>query len=150
MSYRRPFRGRSSRRPFFERLRNNEISKGPHHDNPETKTLGDVLESEFSIPSNESNEFRLKQAKSSDTMDRRMGFEPFTGPGDQVGWLFTMQPTDILDPDSKRLVSGVDFYFIKSDGCRFKASNLLCFLFNLLERIMLPFLSSFNKIYRLP
>ncbi|VEL25577.1 unnamed protein product [Protopolystoma xenopodis] len=51
-------------------------------------------------------------------MDRRMGFEPFTGPGDQVGWLFTMQPTDILDPDSKRLASRVyqPYFFVAVKG----------------------------------
>ncbi|VDK32832.1 unnamed protein product [Taenia asiatica] len=70
----------------------------------------------------ESNQLRYSRAKANDVMDQRYGFEPFTGPGERVGWLVNMHPTDVLD-DSKNLVSAVDFYFIQSDDRRFKVSR---------------------------
>lgn len=70
----------------------------------------------------ESNENRYNRAKENDAMDRRYGFEPFIGPGDRFGWLINMHPSDILD-DSKNLVSAVDFYFLQSDGSKFKVSR---------------------------
>ncbi|CDS37731.1 dna polymerase epsilon catalytic subunit a [Echinococcus multilocularis] len=69
-----------------------------------------------------SNQLRYTRAKANDAMDRRYGFEPFIGPGERVGWLVNMHPTDVLD-DSKNLVSAVDFYFIQSDDRRFKVSR---------------------------
>uniref|UniRef100_A0A5K3FMW5 DNA polymerase epsilon catalytic subunit n=1 Tax=Mesocestoides corti TaxID=53468 RepID=A0A5K3FMW5_MESCO len=89
---------------------------------------GNYVESENDVPldiesaMSESNESRYSRAKSNDIMDRRYGFEPFNGPGERFGWLINMHPTDILD-DSKNLVSAVDFYFIQSDGLRFKVSR---------------------------
>ncbi|KAM7543304.1 hypothetical protein Aperf_G00000018284 [Anoplocephala perfoliata] len=70
----------------------------------------------------ESNLNRYNRAKANDVIDRRYGFEQFTGPGERFGWLINMHPTDVLD-DSKNLVSAVDFYFIQSDGARFKVSR---------------------------
>ncbi|CAH8624152.1 unnamed protein product [Heterobilharzia americana] len=70
----------------------------------------------------ESNEHRFLRAKANDLADRRYGFETFVGPGERLGWLVNMHPTDVLD-ESKRLVSAVDFYFIQSDGKRFKVTR---------------------------
>ena len=70
----------------------------------------------------ESNQNRYNRAKTNDIMDRRYGFESFVGPGERFGWLINMHPTDVLD-ESKNLVSAVDFYFVQSDGGRFKVSR---------------------------
>ncbi|TGZ66839.1 hypothetical protein CRM22_005120 [Opisthorchis felineus] len=72
--------------------------------------------------SSASNEARFLRAKVNEISDRRYGFEQFLGPGDRVGWLVNMHPTDMLD-DAKRLVSAVDFYFIQEDGSRFKVTR---------------------------
>ncbi|CAH8671442.1 unnamed protein product [Schistosoma rodhaini] len=71
---------------------------------------------------NESNEHRYLRAKANEITDRRYGFEAFVGPGERIGWLVNMHPTDLLD-DSKRLVSGIDLYFLQTDGNRFKVSR---------------------------
>ncbi|CAH8663835.1 unnamed protein product [Schistosoma haematobium] len=71
---------------------------------------------------NESNEHRYLRAKANDITDRRYGFETFVGPGERIGWLVNMHPTDLLD-ESKRLVSGIDLYFLQTDGNRFKVSR---------------------------
>lgn len=70
----------------------------------------------------ESNEKRYRQAKQNDMIDRRYGFEPFTGPGDRFGWLVNMHPSDMLD-ESKNLVSAIDLFFLQSDGSRFKVTR---------------------------
>ncbi|KAH8865564.1 DNA polymerase epsilon catalytic subunit A [Schistosoma japonicum] len=70
----------------------------------------------------ESNEHRYLRAKANDLADRRYGFETFVGPGERVGWLVNMHPTDLLD-ESKRLVSAVDLYFLQTDGNRFKVTR---------------------------
>ena len=82
----------------------------------------------------DSNQNRYNRAKANDVMDRRYGFEAFSGPGERFGWLINMHPTDVLD-ESKNLVSAVDFYFIQSDGGRFKVSRpfLPYFLVSLVE-----------------
>ncbi|CAH8602892.1 unnamed protein product [Dicrocoelium dendriticum] len=69
-----------------------------------------------------SNEARFLRAKTNDVMDRRYGFEPFLGPGERIGWLLNMHPTDTLD-DAKRLVSAVSLYFIQENGTRFKVTR---------------------------
>uniref|UniRef100_A0A0X3P616 DNA-directed DNA polymerase n=2 Tax=Schistocephalus solidus TaxID=70667 RepID=A0A0X3P616_SCHSO len=70
----------------------------------------------------ESNENRFRRAKANEIIDCKYGFENFSGPGERLGWLINTHPTDILD-ESKNLVSAVDFYFLQSDGSRFKVSR---------------------------
>lgn len=106
---------------MLRRKYRNLLRRGSHRRENYTSSENDApldIESAMS----ESNQLRYSRAKANDIMDQRYGFEPFTGPGERVGWLVNMHPTDVLD-DSKNLVSAVDFYFIQSDDRRFKVSR---------------------------
>ncbi|VDL61470.1 unnamed protein product [Hymenolepis diminuta] len=107
----------SRSRGGFSKFGNRKSDKRPNYIQSENEAPLDV-ESAMS----ESNQNRYNRAKANDVMDRRYGFEQFTGPGERFGWLINMHPTDILD-ENKNLVSAVDFYFIQSDGRRFKVSR---------------------------
>ncbi|CAL8098256.1 unnamed protein product [Calicophoron daubneyi] len=107
----------------FNRKENTLRNVGPNDIDFESAGEDDMdkpLDAESALSA--SNEARFLRAKTNDISDRRYGFEPFLGPGDSVGWLLNMHPTDMLD-ESKRLVSAVDFYFIREDGSRFKVTR---------------------------
>ncbi|KAK8403806.1 hypothetical protein O3P69_000115 [Scylla paramamosain] len=67
------------------------------------------------------SERRLQQSLENDATDEKFGFVRYTKPQEMVGWLLNMHPTEILN-EEKRLISAVDYYFIKEDGSRFKVS----------------------------
>ncbi|KAG8226587.1 hypothetical protein J437_LFUL007279 [Ladona fulva] len=69
----------------------------------------------------ETSELRLRQSLENDVIDSKYGFERVKDHAEHVGYLINMHTTEILDED-KRLISAVDYYFIKEDGSRFKAS----------------------------
>ncbi|TPP56453.1 DNA polymerase epsilon catalytic subunit [Fasciola gigantica] len=124
MSTFRRGKGRGSKFPTYNRQWKTHtvdpLANNQNQDAQDTGDLGGVFDPES--VSSASNEMRFTRAKANDISDRRYGFEPFVGPGERIGWLLNMHPTDVLD-ESKRLVSAVDFYFIREDGSRFKVTR---------------------------
>ncbi|KAJ1362895.1 DNA polymerase epsilon catalytic subunit [Parelaphostrongylus tenuis] len=87
---------------------------------------GDDVEDEqilLQAVENDSNyEDRAKKIKSNDLIDLKFGFERYTGPTEKNAWLFNFQPSEIIDEQSKVILSAVDFYFIQENTERFKIS----------------------------
>ncbi|XP_073973254.1 DNA polymerase epsilon catalytic subunit 1 isoform X2 [Rhodnius prolixus] len=71
--------------------------------------------------SEDSTDFRLRQANLSDNIDAKYGFCRISDHQERIGFLINIHSIEILDED-KRLISAVDYYFIQEDGNRFKVS----------------------------
>ncbi|XP_046401826.1 DNA polymerase epsilon catalytic subunit 1 [Ischnura elegans] len=69
----------------------------------------------------DTSELRLRQSLENDVIDSKYGFDRVKDRAEHIGYLINMHTTEILDED-KRLISAVDYYFIREDGSRFKAS----------------------------
>ncbi|XP_043487163.1 DNA polymerase epsilon catalytic subunit 1 isoform X1 [Polistes fuscatus] len=71
--------------------------------------------------SEESSVGRLNQINENIRVDALYGFHSVTDMKERVGFLINMHITEIRE-DDKRLLSGIDFYFIEEDCTRFKIS----------------------------
>ncbi|XP_035733285.1 DNA polymerase epsilon catalytic subunit 1-like isoform X2 [Vespa mandarinia] len=71
--------------------------------------------------SEESSVGRLNQINENIRVDILYGFHTFTDIKERVGFLINMHTTEIRE-DDKRLLSGVDYYFLEEDCTRFKIS----------------------------
>ncbi|PAA63472.1 hypothetical protein BOX15_Mlig016561g2 [Macrostomum lignano] len=69
----------------------------------------------------EGAERRIRRVRANETIDEIYGFVGLKEPGEHTGWLVNMHPSDVID-EEKRLVSAVDYYFLRDDGSRFKVS----------------------------
>uniref|UniRef100_A0A0K0CTA2 DNA polymerase epsilon catalytic subunit n=1 Tax=Angiostrongylus cantonensis TaxID=6313 RepID=A0A0K0CTA2_ANGCA len=67
-------------------------------------------------------EDRVQRIKSNDLIDLKFGFERYTGAAERSSWLINFQPSEVIDEQSKAILSSVDFYFIEDGGKRFKVS----------------------------
>ncbi|VDM60133.1 unnamed protein product [Angiostrongylus costaricensis] len=65
---------------------------------------------------------RVQRIKSNDLIDLKFGFERYTGAAERSSWLINFQPSEVIDEQSKAILSSVDFYFIEDGGKRFKVS----------------------------
>ncbi|XP_011882583.1 PREDICTED: DNA polymerase epsilon catalytic subunit A [Vollenhovia emeryi] len=64
---------------------------------------------------------RLLEIKEDIRIDGVYGFRRVTDARERIGFLLNMHATEIVE-DDKRLLSGVDYYFIEEDATRFKVS----------------------------
>ncbi|XP_028047433.2 DNA polymerase epsilon catalytic subunit 1 [Monomorium pharaonis] len=64
---------------------------------------------------------RLLEIKEDIRIDSVYGFRRVTDSKERIGFLLNMHATEIVE-DDKRLLSGVDYYFIEEDATRFKVS----------------------------
>ncbi|XP_024876270.1 DNA polymerase epsilon catalytic subunit A [Temnothorax curvispinosus] len=64
---------------------------------------------------------RLLEIKEDIRIDGVYGFRRVTDSKERIGFLLNMHATEIVE-DDKRLLSGVDYYFIEEDATRFKVS----------------------------
>ncbi|XP_011332677.2 DNA polymerase epsilon catalytic subunit A isoform X4 [Ooceraea biroi] len=64
---------------------------------------------------------RLLEIKEDIRIDGVYGFRRVTDSKERVGFLLNMHATEIVE-DDKRMLSGVDYYFIEEDATRFKIS----------------------------
>ncbi|XP_029670196.1 DNA polymerase epsilon catalytic subunit A isoform X1 [Formica exsecta] len=64
---------------------------------------------------------RLLEIKEDIKIDTAYGFRRVTDSKERIGFLLNMHTTEIVE-DDKRLLSGVDYYFIEEDATRFKVS----------------------------
>ena len=62
---------------------------------------------------------RLQTLQKENDLDEIYGYSEPTEPGKYTGWLVNMHAGDTLNED-KKLVSCMDYYFLKQDGNRFK------------------------------
>ncbi|KAL1460884.1 hypothetical protein WDU94_012822 [Cyamophila willieti] len=69
--------------------------------------------------SEDAADVRIAQSIDNDNIDVKYGFNRVKDHGEYTGLLINMNSTEILD-EEKRLVSAVDYYFIKMDASRFK------------------------------
>ncbi|KAF7989243.1 hypothetical protein HCN44_007840 [Aphidius gifuensis] len=66
-------------------------------------------------------EMRLEQAKDNIRVDSLYGFERLTDVRERVGYLINMHASEIAEED-KRIISGIDYYFLEEDCTRFKVT----------------------------
>ncbi|KMQ97138.1 dna polymerase epsilon catalytic subunit a [Lasius niger] len=64
---------------------------------------------------------RLLEIKEDIKIDAAYGFRRVADSKERIGFLLNMHATEIVE-DDKRLLSGVDYYFIEEDATRFKVS----------------------------
>ncbi|KAK5977685.1 DNA polymerase epsilon catalytic subunit, partial [Trichostrongylus colubriformis] len=67
-------------------------------------------------------EERVQKIKFNDIIDSKFGYERYTGPAEKEAWLINFQPSEMVDEQSKTIISAVDFYFIEESGEKFKIS----------------------------
>ncbi|XP_015122503.1 DNA polymerase epsilon catalytic subunit A isoform X1 [Diachasma alloeum] len=73
------------------------------------------------VPRENTAEGRLIQANENVRADHLYGFDRVTDNKERIGYLINMHATEIVEED-KRLISGVDYYFLEEDCTRFKVS----------------------------
>ena len=91
------------------------------------------------------SDIRLKESRQHDAVDAKYGFvrTPNNVVKDETGFLVNMHATEILD-EEKRLISAVDYYFVKDDGQRFKiALPFRPYLYVLIKKVNLWFMNKF-------
>ncbi|XP_076662564.1 DNA polymerase epsilon catalytic subunit 1 [Halictus rubicundus] len=84
-------------------------------------------------PSGEASGGRLNDANENIRVDGLYGFHRVTDIKERTGFLINMHATEIIE-DDKRLLSGVDYYFLEDDCTRFKISYPYCPYFYILCR----------------
>ncbi|KCV68263.1 DNA polymerase epsilon subunit 1 [Fonticula alba] len=68
-------------------------------------------------------ESRFAEIEKSDAIDAKFGYVRLEDTDEpELGWLLNMHETTVRDPDWPSGRSAVDFYFLKHDGSRFKAT----------------------------
>lgn len=72
-------------------------------------------------PRENTAESRLLLANENIRADNLYGFHHVTDTKERIGYLINMHTTEIVEED-KRLISGVDYYFLEEDCTRFKVS----------------------------
>ncbi|EFO95728.1 hypothetical protein CRE_13961 [Caenorhabditis remanei] len=93
---------RQSKSKFFQRESSNKIFK---------KMFSDSNYKE-----------RLALIKSNDSIDAKLGFVRYTGIQEKKGFLINIQPSELVDEQTKIIVSVVDYFFISDMDERFKIS----------------------------
>nr|XP_031835870.1 DNA polymerase epsilon catalytic subunit 1 [Nomia melanderi]XP_031835871.1 DNA polymerase epsilon catalytic subunit 1 [Nomia melanderi]XP_031835872.1 DNA polymerase epsilon catalytic subunit 1 [Nomia melanderi] len=81
--------------------------------------------------SGETSGGRLNEANENIRVDGLYGFHRVTDTKERTGFLINMHATEIIEED-KRLISGVDYYFLQEDCGRFKISYPFCPYFYIL------------------
>ncbi|KAJ3615579.1 hypothetical protein Zmor_016309 [Zophobas morio] len=66
-------------------------------------------------------ELSLERIKNNQYLDLKFGFKTIINE-ERLGWLLNLHPTSIVDPETKKQKSAVDFYFVQEDGSRFKTT----------------------------
>ncbi|KAI6220384.1 DNA polymerase epsilon catalytic subunit [Aphelenchoides fujianensis] len=76
------------------------------------------------FPSFSENNFdaRLAAIRDRDNLDVKFGYEKFAEPKKRTAWLVNFQPSEVLDTQTKKILAAVDFYFLESNGQRFKVA----------------------------
>ncbi|XP_076247642.1 DNA polymerase epsilon catalytic subunit 1 [Calliopsis andreniformis] len=83
--------------------------------------------------SEEASGGRLNEVNENIRVDGLYGFHRVTDVKERTGFLINMHATEIIE-DDKRLLSGVDYYFLEEDCTRFKISYAYCPYFYILCR----------------
>ncbi|EYC25275.1 hypothetical protein Y032_0012g1799 [Ancylostoma ceylanicum] len=65
---------------------------------------------------------RAQKVKFNDLIDSKFGFDRYTGTAERDAWLINFQPAELIEEQTKAIISAVDFYFIQGNGERFKIS----------------------------
>ncbi|CAI5437915.1 unnamed protein product [Caenorhabditis angaria] len=65
---------------------------------------------------------RLQVIKSNDHIDAKFGFVRYTGIVERKGFLINIQPSEMVDEQTKAIISVVDYFFISDMDERFKIS----------------------------
>uniref|UniRef100_A0A1I7UZR9 DNA polymerase epsilon catalytic subunit n=1 Tax=Caenorhabditis tropicalis TaxID=1561998 RepID=A0A1I7UZR9_9PELO len=65
---------------------------------------------------------RAALIKSNDEIDAKLGFVRYTGIQEKKGFLINIQPSEIIDEQTKAIISVVDYFFISDMDERFKIS----------------------------
>ncbi|KAI6196280.1 DNA polymerase epsilon catalytic subunit A [Aphelenchoides besseyi] len=63
---------------------------------------------------------RVEAIRERDNLDAKYGYEKFMEPKRRTAWLVNFQPSEVVDSTTKKVVAAVDFYFLESNGRRFK------------------------------
>ncbi|MFH4974025.1 hypothetical protein AB6A40_000734 [Gnathostoma spinigerum] len=72
---------------------------------------------------NESNyEQRLEAIRRTEAIDQKFGYQGYTEPAARDAWLVNVQPSEMVDDQTKVILSVCDFYFLQENGDRFKIS----------------------------
>ncbi|KZC07383.1 PREDICTED: DNA polymerase epsilon catalytic subunit A [Dufourea novaeangliae] len=82
-------------------------------------------------PSGEASGGRLNEVNKNTKIDTLYGFHRVTDIKERTGFLINMHATEIIE-DDKRLLSGIDYYFLEADCTRFKISYPYCPYFYIL------------------
>ncbi|PAV80405.1 hypothetical protein WR25_03570 [Diploscapter pachys] len=65
-------------------------------------------------------EDRISKIRLNDEIDKKFGFERYQEAEERSAYLINIQPSEIIDDQTKTVTAAVDFYFIQEDGSRFK------------------------------
>ncbi|CAD6189723.1 unnamed protein product, partial [Caenorhabditis auriculariae] len=85
--------------------------------------MGDKDELVAQAVENDANyEQRIQLIRSNDYIDAKFGFDRYTSTVERKGFLMNLQPAEMIDEQTKQIVSVVDFYFISDMDERFKIS----------------------------
>ncbi|GAU88460.1 hypothetical protein RvY_01155 [Ramazzottius varieornatus] len=89
----------------------------------------DAVEDRAAYVSGDTEEQRLARATKNDELDAKFGFERYKESKERTGFMFNMQPNEVLDDETKKLTSVVDYYFVddpshprRDKSTRFKVS----------------------------
>ncbi|KAI5066379.1 hypothetical protein GOP47_0019003 [Adiantum capillus-veneris] len=64
---------------------------------------------------------RVRQRNAQDALESRLGFDAFSEGEPRLGWLVTLSPSSLDDPETSQTYSCVDLYFMCQDGSTFKS-----------------------------
>ncbi|MCO5564216.1 hypothetical protein L7F22_017874 [Adiantum nelumboides] len=64
---------------------------------------------------------RVRQRTVQDALESRLGFDAFAEGEPRLGWLVTLSPSALDDPETSQTYSCVDLYFMCQDGATFKS-----------------------------
>ncbi|CAJ0578382.1 unnamed protein product, partial [Mesorhabditis spiculigera] len=63
---------------------------------------------------------RIAAIKKNELIDQKLGIERYTGAPERVGFMINIQPSEMVDEQTKSIVAAVDFYFLEDMNKRFK------------------------------
>lgn len=65
---------------------------------------------------------RLEEIRQQDFIDAKFGYERVNDSTKRTAWLVNFQTSETINTLTKKIVAAVDFYFLQSDGKRFKVA----------------------------
>eukprot|EP00250_Pteridium_aquilinum_P033645 c5995_g1_i1 orf=2-364(-) len=106
--------GRGFARPGSDGVAGKGRGKGPQLENDPASMIG--KESIRRV-----GRSHVWRRTASDALESRLGFDLFNEGEARLGWLVTLSPSSLDDPDTSQTYSCVDLYFMCQDGSTFKS-----------------------------